>query len=102
MSADQLAVFLVLIIAPPATVFPFCFAWISRGIWWRNPAGRALMTSSVGLALLVDISLLYQWLGDDYALRDVVRLTVYSIVAAGAWQKLYALLRESWRIDVED
>lgn len=92
MSADTAAFLLVLTIAPPATLFPFCFAWIARGVWYRNMTGRALMTSSVGLALLVDISLVYQLLGDDYALRDVVRLTVFAVIAAGAWQKLIALL----------
>lgn len=102
MSADTAAIMLVLIAAPAATLFPICFAWISRGIWWRNPAGRALMTSSTALALLIDISLLYQWLGDDYALRDAVRLSVYALIAAGAWQKLYALLRESWHITAAD
>lgn len=102
MNADHLAVLFILVAAPAATAFPFCFAWISRGVWYRNPAGRALMTSSVALALLIDISLLYQWLGDDYALRDVVRLTVYALIAAGAWQKLYALLRESWHMTTED
>lgn len=102
MSADALALWLIIAAAPPATLFPFCFAYISRGIWWRNPAGRALMTSSTGLALLIDISLVYQWLGDDYALRDVVRLTVFAIIAAGAWQKLYALLRASWRVSDSD
>jgi hypothetical protein len=102
MTADTAAVVLILIAAPAATLFPFCFAWISRGIWWRNPAGRALMTSSTGLALLIDISLVYQWLGDDYALRDVVRLTVFGVIAAGAWQKLYALLSTSWHVSEPD
>ncbi len=97
MNADLAAVILVLIAAPPATLFPLAYAWIARGVWWRTPAGRALMTSSTALALLIDISLLYQWLGDDYALRDAVRLTVYALVALGAWLKLGALLLESWR-----
>lgn len=102
MNADTVAVVLVVIAAPAATLFPFCFAYISRGIWWRNPAGRALMTSSTALALLIDISLAYRWLGDDYALRDVVRLTVYALIAAGAWQKLYALLSASWHVSEPD
>lgn len=101
MSADTAAIILIALAAPAATLFPFCFAYISRGVWWRNPAGRALMTSSTGLALLIDISLAYQWLGDDYFLRDAVRLTVFTIIAAGAWQKLYALLQESWRASDE-
>ena len=101
MTADTAALWLIIAAAPPATLFPFCFAYISRGVWWRNPAGRALMTSSTGLALLIDISLAYQWLGDDYFLRDAVRLTVFAIIAAGAYQKLYALLRASWRVPAE-
>lgn len=102
MTADTAAILLIVAAAPAATLFPICFAYISRGIWWRNPAGRALMTSSTGLALLIDISLAYQWLGDDYALRDVVRLTVFGVIAAGAWQKLYALLSSSWRVEHTD
>lgn len=95
MSADLAAVILVLIAAPAATLFPFCYAYIARGVWWRSPAGRALMTSSTALALLIDISLAYQWLGDDYALRDAVRLTVYAWVALGAWLKFGALIYEA-------
>ena len=96
MSADTLAVVLVVLAAPPATLFPPFYAWISRNRWWRNPTGRALMASSTGLALLIDISLAYQFLGDDYALRDVVRLTVYTVIVAGAWLKFGALIHE-WR-----
>lgn len=102
MSADTAAFLLILFIAPAATAFPICLAWLSRGVWYRNMTGRALMTSSIGLALLVDISLAYQLLGDNYALRDAVRLTVFSVVAAGAWQKLVALLWESRRTTTEE
>ena len=55
--------------------------------WYYDRVGPAL-------ALLIDISLVYQFLGDDYALRDVVRLTVFALIAAGAWLKLGALLYE--------
>lgn len=94
MSADVAAVILVLIAAPPATLFPFAYAWISRGLWWRTRPGRALMTSSTGLALLIDISLAYQAFGDDYFLREVVRLSVFALIGAGAWLTLGALLAE--------
>ncbi len=94
MSADTLAVLLIIAAAPAATLFPFAYAWIARGVWWREPIGRALMVSSTGLALLIDISLAYQAFGDNYALRDVVRLTVFAWIALGAWLKLGALLYE--------
>lgn len=96
MTADTAAVLLVIIAAPAATVFPFMYAWVARGVWWRTPTGRALMTSSTALALLIDIFLAYQVFGDNYALRDAVRLTVYALIAAGAWLKLGALAYETW------
>jgi hypothetical protein len=95
-SADVAAVLLVVAAAPAATVFPFLYAWVARGVWWRTPTGRALMVSSTALALLIDISLAYQAFGDDYALRDLVRLSVFGLIAVGAWLKLGALVYETW------
>lgn len=94
MNADTAATVLVIAAAPAATLFPFVYAWVARGIWWRTPTGRALMASSTGLALLIDISLVYKAFGDDYALRDAVRLSVYALIALGAWLKFGALLYE--------
>jgi hypothetical protein len=94
-SADLIAVLLVLSAAPAATLFPIFYAFTSP--WWRSLTGRALMTSSVGLALLIDISLLYQWLGDDYYLRDHVRLGVYALISAGAWMQLLAFVGAKFR-----
>jgi hypothetical protein len=92
MTADTAAVLLILAAAPAATLVPIFHAWAARRTWWRRVLGWALMMSSTGLALLIDISLLYQWLGDDYALRDAVRLTVYAMIAAGANLTLVALV----------
>lgn len=94
MSADTAAVLLIVIAAPAATIFPLWYGLTVR--WWTFWIGRALMMSSLGLGLLIDISLVYQWLGDDYFLRDIVRLTVYSIIAAGAWLKLISLAIEKF------
>lgn len=95
MSADTVSLLLIVVAAPPLTMFVPYYAWVARGLWWRNPAGRALMVSTSGLALLVDISLLYAVFGDDYPLRDVVRLTVYAWIALGSWLKFGALVYES-------
>jgi hypothetical protein len=93
--ADVVSLVLVAAIAPPATLFAIVYGFTVP--WWATTIGRAMLASSVGLALLVDISLLYQALGDNYALRDVVRLSVFAIVCLGAWYKLGALVREKWR-----
>lgn len=95
MSADHAALVLTALAAPPLTLFPFCFAWWARGVWYRTLVGVALMVSTTGLGLLVDISLLYMVFGDDYPYRDVVRLVVYTLIVAGAWLKFGALVYES-------
>lgn len=92
---DAIAVLLILCAAPPATLFPILYAIVAP--WRSTVAGRALMTSSVALALLIDISLIYQWLGDDYALRDVVRFSVYVLILCGAWMQLGALVYQQIR-----
>lgn len=94
MSADTAAVLLVLAAAPAVTIYPI---WYGLTLpWWKTAIGRALMVSSTALAELVDISLLYQWLGDDYYFRDVVRLTVYTQITCGAWMLLGAFASQRW------
>lgn len=95
MSADLAAVLLVLAAAPAQTAFAVFYSFTSP--WWRTLIGRALFTKAWGLALLIDISLLYKWLGDEYALRDVVRLTVYALITVGAWLQLWAFVLEKRR-----
>lgn len=95
MSADTAAILLVLAAAPAQTLFIVIYGFGSP--WWRSLVGRALFTKALGLALLVDLSLLYHWLGDGYYLRDVVRLSVYALITAGAWLQLVALLKEKFQ-----
>src|SRR5688572_16925216 len=95
MSADTAALAIVVLIAFPINAFTLLYAFTTP--WWLEWIGRALFVSSLGLMLLVDISLLYNWLGDDYPGRDMVRLTVYSIVCLGAWFKLTAYFAEKRR-----
>lgn len=89
-TADKLAVAMILAAAPAVTLFPIVYGLTSP--WRRHLLGWGLLMSSTGLALLIDISLAYQWLGDDYALRDAVRLTVYALIVVGAWIMLAALV----------
>lgn len=95
MSVDTAALLLIVVAAPPLTMFVPYYAWVARGVWYRNLTSFALMVSTSGLMMLVDISLLYAVLGDDYPWRNVVRLTVYTWIAVGAWLKFCALAWES-------
>lgn len=93
---DVTAMLLVIGMAPAITLFALGYTFLSP--WWRSMQGWALWQSSTGLALLVDISLLYKWLGDSYWLRPVVLLAVYSWIFLGAYLKLIAFAREKWRV----
>lgn len=94
-TVDQAAQWLVYAAAPPVTVFVVLYGFTTP--WWTTWIGRALLVSSIGFALLLDLSAAYQLLGADYLGRAAVRLTVLSIVCAGAWLKLIALLVEKRR-----
>lgn len=93
--AEVAALVIVAAIAPPATLFAIIYGLTVP--WWATTIGRAMLISSTGLALLVDISLLYQVFGENYALRDWVRLSVFMIVCLGAWYKFGALVLEKVR-----
>lgn len=97
MSASHLelvAVALLFVAAVPATVFPFAYAWIARGVWWRVPSGRALIVSTVALAMLLDYEVVEMVVEfDDRASLYVVVATL-GLIAAGAWLMLGALAYE--------
>lgn len=81
---------LVIVGILPATLFPILYArWFP---FWKSTLGRALMTKAVGMALLVDISVLYLIFGDDYFLRELVRLVVFTLVVGGMYWQLAAII----------
>lgn len=93
--ADTAALVAIISIAPTSTLFALVYGFTVP--WWETLIGRAMLASSTGLAMLVDITLLYQWLGDDYALRDMVRLSVFFTVSLGAAYKAAALVNGKLR-----
>lgn len=92
MSADEAAILLIVVGAIAQTTFVLFYSFTSP--WWRTLVGRALWTKATGLALLMDISIAYHFLGDEYAWRDVVRLSVYGFIVLGAWLQLWAFVHE--------
>lgn len=93
-TGDQAVEFLIYATAPPATLFALIYGFTTP--WYRTMIGRALLTSSTALALLVDVSLLFQWLGPEYLGRAYVRLIVFGLVCLGAWLKFSALIGQKW------
>lgn len=95
MNIDDVALVLLLLTAPPSTLYPIVFGLTTR--WRGTLMGPALLTKSIGLALLVDLSLAYRVLGAGYQGRDVARVTVFALITVGVWMQTYALLRQKHR-----
>lgn len=89
---DVIALGLLLVMVPAATAFPILYAWQP---WSSEAVGRALMLSSVGLALLVDFAVLYRLL--DGEIPPGVRVVVYLLIAVGMYYQLFNLVRAQRR-----
>lgn len=93
MTTDDVALGLVMAAAPAATIFPLWYGLTVR--WWTFWIGRAMLTSSTALALLLDLSLTqryFMWIAPPWLL-----LSVLALVCAGAWLKLISLVIEKTR-----
>ena len=95
MSTETLALIIVWAAAPAATLVPIVYGLLQP--WWRSLTGRALMTSTVGLALLIDLSLIFRaWDGHLQTKREIA-LAIYVLICAGSWLMLLALVRAQLR-----
>lgn len=99
-TVDWIVLWLVILTAPAQTAFVLIYGLGSP--WYRSLLGRALFTKALGLALVVDLILVYRAFGDDYFARDAVRIGVFGLLLIGAWLQLVALLREKWAGRRED
>ena len=61
--------------------------------WHKSPDGRALMAISLALAGLMCLGILNLSLGTSYAGRSLLRLSVYTLLAAGSWGLAILLLK---------
>ena len=82
MSADLIRLVLLCSMVPFVTanvvIYGLCMPWYRSLVGWR------VFLTDLGLAALVDISFVYHFLGDNYSARDIVSITVFAIVLAGA------------------
>lgn len=87
---DAYASVLVFLAVIPATAFPILYGF--RSAWWIHPIGRALMTKAIGMALLIDITVIYALFGDEYPGRHLVRAIVYTLIVAGLYYQTAVLI----------
>ena len=95
MTYQTLVDYLVIGAAIPATLFVILYPIILPKLW-RSWVGRALWTSSFGLAALLDLSLLAKWF--DLILPRVVVAGILAVIMLGAILKLAALLRVAYLV----
>ncbi len=91
MSIVDVTSVLIFALVVPANLFPLLYGITAP--WERTEPGRAAMTSAVALALLVDLSFLVRWLGEDYRFREWVTFGLVLIILAGSTMNLLALVR---------
>lgn len=92
MTADLVRLILVVAMVPFVTANIFLYGVGSP--WYKSTIGWWLFCDVLGLGLLVDITVVYKFLGDDYSARDIVSITVFSIILAGAVFGTVTLARE--------
>lgn len=90
MNIITLTAIMIYIAAPPMNLFPLLY---SRSPWASSLVGRSLMTSSVGLALLIDLSLMIRVFGPDYYGHDVIVLVAFAIMILGSYMQFFSLLK---------
>lgn len=88
-SYETMVDYLVIAAAVPATLFVVLYPLLSPQ-FWQTWIGRALFTSSAGLAALLDLTLLSKWF-ELLVPRELLSL-ILALIAAGAWLKLGALV----------
>lgn len=90
---ELIAVALIVVAAPAITGFVVWYG--PTAPWWRSPTGRALFTASLALALLIDLSLIYYFIGAD--VPDAVTIVVHGLITAGCWLLFGALAHERYK-----
>lgn len=77
------------------SVLPFNFFPIGYAKWfpfWKTNLGRAMMLHMVGMALLVDFSIIEElWLGYSYPGRNEIQLFIILLVVGGVYYWALAL-----------
>jgi hypothetical protein len=91
-SAEQIALWLVIIAAVPQTLFVALYGFASP--WWRSQTGRAIFTKAFSMALLLDLSLVNYWWGP---INVDASNAVIALVAVGCWLQFVALAAEKLR-----
>lgn len=77
MSLAEIAVWQVVVMVPAITAVPFLYHRRQR--WWTGDYGRMFMTLAVGLTLLVNFAVTFQFV-PDFPWKDEIKVAVYTLL----------------------
>lgn len=77
------------------TLFVLAYAVIARHSWWRHSTGRGLFVSSLALALVLDLTLVFQAFEVDPFVATFMSTIVLGLVTVGTFLMCGALI-EGW------
>lgn len=94
MTETQLHVLKLLIFtcAFPATVFAVAYGLFAK--WWRSHTGRALFTTALALALVLDVTLLTRFYPDLFTLNGWfwIQAVLLFYTASALWYLFFVLM----------
>lgn len=80
-----------------ALVFVVAYAWRTRGAWSRSAVGRNVMALMAVILVVSALGVTASFWGTDWPHRNVIRLAVWSAVAAVVWWRVVILFRVQHR-----
>lgn len=95
MTLDVYTKALVFLALPAAVGFPLMYGTLQP--WWRSMVGRALLTKSSAVGLLIVLAALVYLLGPDYAWREQVRACAFTLLVVGIWWQFLVFAPTIWR-----
>jgi asparagine N-glycosylation enzyme membrane subunit Stt3 len=85
-------IFVFLVVAALVAAAGFVGIYAAQAPWQASNVGRAMMTLASSLVAICIVSLLFTFLGPDYALRTLIRDLSWTGLNIGLWWQLINLV----------
>ena len=83
---------IVVAMVPACTLFPLLYLTFYR--WNKTRVGGAMMTKAVGLALLMDVAVWFNFRGEDSSpYREEIQTLIFLLILAGLWYQLIVFIK---------
>jgi len=93
-SYDLLIMLMILAAVVSTNLMPLLY-WIGAR-WWKTVEGQAIMISTTGLALLIDLSLAARVFDLSDRILNPLRVGIFAVIIVGSYWMLAALIRRQY------